>query len=99
MNLKKIARDNLPKDLREPFRQLLHEVRNTPNRATVFHNAEKKLPNAGTGNNYYEYDVGEDRFGGRGRFRLVALLTPSGELLSAYFTSDHYDVEWTEITW
>lgn len=99
MKLKKISRDHLPYDLREPLRELLHEVRMNSNRGTVFHNAEGRLPNAGGGNNYYEYDVGQDRQGGRGRFRLVALLAPSGELLSVYFTSDHYDREWTEITW
>ncbi len=89
----------MPYGIREPLRELLHQVRTNSNKGTVFNNNEGRLPNAGFGNNYYEYDVGQDRNDGRGKFRLVALLAPSGELQSLYFTSDHYDMEWTEITW
>ena len=97
MNIKRISRDEMPKGLREPLRDLRYNA--THGNPTVFGNNEGFLPAAGRGNTYYEHDVGEDRTGGRGRFRLVALVGAGGDLLSAYFTSAHYQGEWTEITW
>jgi guanyl-specific ribonuclease Sa len=97
MHFSKISRDELPKGLREPIRDLRYSI--TSGNPTVFSNNEGLLPPAGRGNTYYEHDVGEDRTGGRGRFRVVALVSAGGELLAMYFTSAHYQGEWTEIAW
>ena len=97
MNIKKISRDALPNTLREPVRELLHQVRYHNNRATVFNNLQGFLPPA-HGNTYYEYDSGQDRQGGRGSHRFVALMSPGKQLLKLYFTSAHYMGQWTEIT-
>lgn len=98
MHIKRISRDELPVGLREPVRDLRYRV-STYGNATVFGNNEGLLPAAGRGNTYYEHDVGEDRTGGRGRFRIVALIDGGGQLLNLYFTSAHYQSEWTEISW
>jgi guanyl-specific ribonuclease Sa len=97
MNIKKISRDFLPQGLREPIRDLRYNAKN--GNPTVFSNNEGFLPPAGKGNTYYEHDVGMDGAGGRGRFRIVALLSSGDEMLALYFTSAHYMGEWTEITW
>lgn len=90
-----ISRDKMPVGLREPVRDLRYNAKN--GNPTVFGNNEGWLPAAGTGNTYYEHDVGMDRTGGRGKFRIVALISGGGELLSLYFTNEHYQGGWTEI--
>lgn len=97
MNIKKINRDHLPAGLREPIRDLRYNAKY--GNPTVFSNNEGFLPPAGSGNTYYEHDVGMDRTGGRGRFRIVALVDNGDQLLALYFTSAHYQGEWTEICW
>jgi len=100
MNIQKIHRDELPRGLREALRDLRYSLA-TPGVAApqVFSNNEGFLPPAGRGNTYYEHDVGQDRTGGRGRFRLVALMSDGGSLEALYFTSAHYGGEWTQICW
>jgi guanyl-specific ribonuclease Sa len=93
--MNKISRDFMPIGLREPVRDLRFNAKG--GNATVFGNNEGFLPPAGRGNTYYEHDVGMDRTGGRGRFRIVALVGGGDELLGLYFTSEHYQGGWTEI--
>lgn len=62
----------------------------------LFGNAEKRLPRAGKGEDYYEARVGEDRFGGAGKRRLVFLITGTYRsrdalIVAKYFTPDHYE--------
>ncbi len=97
MNIKKISRDTMPVGIREAIRDLRYNAKH--GNPTVFHNYQGLLPNAGSGNTYYEHDVGADRSGGRGRFRIVVLVDSGDKLLNLYFTSAHYDAEWTEIVW
>ena len=94
--MKKVSRDFLPKGLKEPIRELRYNVKN--GNPTVFSNNEGFLPQAGRGNTYYEYDVGMDRTGGRGRFRIVALIGAGDQILALYFTSEHYQGGWTEVS-
>ncbi len=95
MKIKKISRDHIPQGLKEPIRNLrLNAKQGNP---TVFNNNEGFLPPAGAGNTYYEHDVGHDRTGGRGRFRIVALIDGGNKLQKLFFTSAHYGGEWTEI--
>lgn len=95
MKIKRISRDQIPQGLKEPIRELRFNVKN--GNPTVFANRESFLPPAGAGNTYYEYDVGQDRTGGRGKFRIVALIDGGNKLLKLFFTSAHYGGEWTEI--
>ena len=94
--MKKISRDEVPVGLREPIRDLRYNAKY--GNPTVFSNNEGWLPSAGKGNTYYEHDVGMDRTGGRGRFRIVALVGGGDQLLGLYFTSEHYAGGWTEIS-
>jgi hypothetical protein len=49
------------------------------------------LPRADQGCVYYEFDVGEDRQGGRGIHRLVLEVSmPSRQIRKAYYTNEHY---------
>jgi ribonuclease T1 len=60
---------------------------------TVFHNNENKLPAAGKNELYFEFDLGADRFGGRGAHRAVLLVQTSAKrnrVIKSYFTQDHY---------
>ena len=58
----------------------------------VFNNNERRLPNAGTNEAYYEFDLGRDGFGGRGAHRAVILVQKGSKnkILTSYFTQDHY---------
>jgi len=58
-------------------------------RGAVFGNNENLLPSAGKNQTYYEYDLGQDGFGGRGSHRAV-ILVQSGVIQDSYFTQDHY---------
>lgn len=95
MNIQKLNRDFLPLGIREAVRDLRFNARY--GNPTEFHNNENLLPPAGKGNTYFEHDVNNDRNGGRGKFRIVALVSSGGKLLNLYFTSAHYSSEWTEI--
>jgi guanyl-specific ribonuclease Sa len=97
MNIKTISRDTMPVGIREAIRDIRFNAKY--GNPTVFNNYQNMLPNAGSGNTYYEHDVGADRQGGRGRFRIVVLVDNGDRLLNIYFTSAHYDAEWTEIVW
>jgi|GEM_PF-5223824 len=90
-------KDRLPQELKEPVRDLRFNAKY--GKAVVFSNNERFLPEAGRGNTYYEHDAGEDRKGGRGRFRVVSLMGGDNSLMKLFFTSAHYQGEWTEITW
>ncbi len=96
MHFKRISRDKLPKGLKEPIRDLMYNAKH--GHPTEFHNHEGLLPEA-RGGTYFEHDVGHDRQGGRGRFRVIALVDGGDRLQALYFTSQHYQSEWTEITW
>ena len=96
MKTKKINRNHLPEGLKEPIRELRYKLSSGAS-VTVFSNNEGHLPPAGRGSKYYEYDVGADRTGGRGKFRIVALVDFGNKLQSLYFTSEHYEGGWTEI--
>jgi guanyl-specific ribonuclease Sa len=49
------------------------------------------LPRVDQGCEYYEFDVGETRLGGRGAHRLVfEVNTSSDEIRKIYYTSEHY---------
>lgn len=99
MRLHRISRDQLPGYIRESIRELRHALVAGP-RPKEFSNSEGMLPNASRGMTYVEFDVGEDRFGGRGKNRIVALVDQSTrEFYALYYTNDHYGTEWTEVTW
>jgi len=59
----------------------------------IFNNNEKRLPRAGHNETYYEFDLGQDGFGGRGSHRAVLLVQTGAKnrVLKSYFTQDHYD--------
>ena len=59
---------------------------------TVFNNNENKLPAAGKGETYYEFDLGANGFGGRGAHRAVILVLAGKKntMVHSYFTQDHY---------
>ena len=95
MRIARISRDKAPEFVKEAIRELRYEI--STGHPTVFNNAEGRLPAAGRGNTYYEYDVGMDRGGGRGAHRIVALAGSGKELIALYYTNDHYGQEWTSI--
>ncbi len=91
-----ISRNLLGHDIKEAIRQLRFGLAQNANAMTVYNNGTAPyLPNAGQGNTYYEYDVGQGRFN-RGRARIVGLFAANGALLAMYFTSTHY-ASWREI--
>ncbi len=50
-----------------------------------------RLPSLSRNQQYREYDLGTDRFGGRGNHRLVVLIGSDGKSVEAmYYTDDHY---------
>jgi len=92
--MKRLSRSKLGPAIKEAIRELRY-LEATDGRLTEYqNNSSPKLPNAGRGNTYYEFDVGSGRFN-RGRARIVALFAPNG-LLAMYFTDTHYR-SWMEI--
>lgn len=62
-------------------------------RGTVFNNDEKILPALSKNETYREYDLGSDRFGGRGAHRAVLRVLGGAKLkvIGQYYTDDHYE--------
>ncbi len=86
-------------------RQILAEAREAKREASfkiaagkistfrVYQNRGHRLPKAHFPNFYVEYDVGTDRVGGRGSYRLVLYVRKHRgkyRVLKAYLTRDHY---------
>lgn len=95
--MRTIRRSSLSYQTKEALRQLRY-LQASDGRLTEYqNNSSPRLPTAGRGNTYYEYDVGRGRID-RGRARIVALFSPDGRLMSAYFTDSHYR-SWMEIAW
>jgi guanyl-specific ribonuclease Sa len=79
-------------------RETLRNIRAGVEQGTVYNNAGghggTRLPSAAKGQEYREYDVGQDRQGNRGQYRFVALVTTGKNNKRVYdpiyYTSDHY---------
>lgn len=58
----------------------------------TFNNNERRLPQVGNNETYYEFDLGRDGFDGRGAHRAVILVQEGtkNKLIKSYFTQDHY---------
>ncbi len=79
-------------------REELRNIRAGVDQGAVYNNAGghggTRLPSTGVGQEYREYDVGQDRQGNRGQYRFVALVTTGKNNKRVYdpiyYTSDHY---------
>lgn len=99
------SNDRLPADVRIARIQFKQQIRTwLPQPPTEFENYQNVLPQAGNGQTYYEYQVGEataptEEFPTlRGRRRLVALADAGRNVLKMYFSDDHYAAgSWVEL--
>ncbi|WP_299265743.1 ribonuclease domain-containing protein [uncultured Psychrosphaera sp.] len=75
----------------ENYRMARYVIMENKVRLNVFNNNENKLPKLSRNESYYEFDLGQDGFSGRGRHRVVILTQDNPKkILASYFTQDHY---------